>query len=88
MYDMGARTVRLDAASERLLREIQRATGDTVSGALKRGLEAAAKRLREQPGPRAFEVFSKLDLGPGGYAKASARRAKAAIRDVIARRAR
>ena len=73
---MGTRTVRLDAEAERLLSEIRRETGTTVSGALKRGLEVAARELRERARVRPYEVFRRIDLGEGGYAHGPARSAK------------
>ncbi|TMA62151.1 MAG: hypothetical protein E6J68_14580 [Deltaproteobacteria bacterium] len=75
---MAIRTVRLDPESERALAEIQRATGVSVSGALKRGLVAARDALRGAA-PQPFEVYRRIDLGPGGYARAPARRAKQAL---------
>lgn len=79
LYDMGLRTVRLDEESERLLAEIRRETGTSVSGALKRGLEAAYRQLRERGGQDPYEIFSRLDLGPGGSARAPGRKAKQSI---------
>ncbi|HZA49830.1 MAG TPA: hypothetical protein VE549_03765, partial [Myxococcaceae bacterium] len=75
-YYMGTRTVRLDQEAERLLSEIRRQTGTTISGALKRGLEIAVRELRESDAARPFEVYQTLDLGPGGYSHAPGRRAK------------
>lgn len=85
---MGTRTVRLDDESEQLLRLIQKATGTTVSGALKRGLVEAARQVREEATARPFDLFARLDLGEGGYAVAPARRAKAGVRKVLARKRR
>ena len=78
------RRVRLDDEAAKLLEEIRRETGTTVSGALKRGLQVAAKELREHRPPRAFDVFRQLELGEGGYAVAPAREAKRAIRELLA----
>jgi hypothetical protein len=65
---MGIRTVRLDDEAEKALKDLTRKTGWSVSSALKRGVLV----LREEVGRRAqrspFEVYSRLDLGPGGYA--------------------
>jgi hypothetical protein len=33
-----------------------------------------------------YELFRRLDLGPGGYARAAAKDAKAAVRTAIARK--
>ena len=79
---MAIRTVRLDPESERALAEIRRATGMSVSGALKRGLVAARDALRAATA-LPFEVYRKIELGPGGYARAPARRAKQALRALL-----
>ena len=47
-YYMATRTVRLDEESERALADVRRATGTSVSGALKRGLVAARDALRSE----------------------------------------
>lgn len=77
---MSTRTVRLDEESERILAEVRRAKRLSVSDALKQGLVALRDAVREEgPAPVPYEVYSRLDLGPGGYARAEARQAKAAI---------
>ncbi len=81
---MGTRTVRLDDEAERLLREIRRQTGTTVSGALKRGLEVAARELRERSTTvRPYELYRRIDLGDGGYANGPARTAKSLIASTL-----
>jgi len=68
---MGIRTVRLDDETEKVLKQVTRKTGWSVSSALKRGVLV----LRDEVGRRAqqspFEIYRRLDLGPGGYALAS-----------------
>jgi hypothetical protein len=83
---MATRTVRLDDESERLLRELQTATGQSVSAVLKRGLVALRQSLRENTARHPYDVYEQLDLGPGGYARAPARRAKQSIRAVLERK--
>ncbi len=85
---MSTRTVRLDEESERVLKELQRETGLSVSALLKSGLVAAREQLRAQPAQTPFEIYRSIDLGPGGYARAPARRAKQAIRGLLARKPR
>jgi hypothetical protein len=80
---MGTRTVRLDNEAEQLLREIRRQTGTTVSGALKRGLEVAARELRERATARPYDIYRRIDLGEGGYARAPARTAKKLIASAL-----
>ena len=79
---MAIRTVRLDPESERALAEIRHATGMSISGALKRSLAVARDALRGTTA-RPFEVYRAIDLGPGGYARAPARRAKQALRALL-----
>ena len=85
---MATRTVRLDDESERALTEIRRATGLSVSAVLKHGVVAAREALRSQPAVNPFEVYRSIDLGPGGYARAPARRAKTAVREILRRKRR
>lgn len=86
---MGTRTVRLDEESERLLATVRRAKGLSVSSALKQGL-VALRDAMDSEGPTAtpFAVYQSLDLGPGGYARTSARRAKAGVSQVLREKAR
>jgi hypothetical protein len=83
---MSTKTVRLDEESERLLDELQRTTGESVSTVLKRGLVALREATREQVAREPYRVYEQLDLGPGGYALASARNAKQAMRSVLQQR--
>ena len=82
---MATRTVRLDPESERILSEIQEATGMPVSRVLKRGLIALRDSLRVEAAGDPFLIYADLDLGPGGYAVAPARNAKQAIAAVLGR---
>ncbi|MDE0169756.1 MAG: hypothetical protein OXS29_09600 [bacterium] len=79
---MGTRTVRLDAACELKLEEVCKRTGLSVSEVLRRGIEAYADSV-DQAAETPYEIFSRLDLGPGGYAVAPAREAKQAVARVI-----
>ena len=85
-YYMATRTVRLDEESERALAEVRRATGTSVSGALKHGLVAARDALRGESSVTPFDVYRTIDLGPGGYAHAPARQAKRALRALLRRK--
>ncbi|MBI2892949.1 MAG: hypothetical protein HYY06_05315 [Deltaproteobacteria bacterium] len=82
---MATRTVRLDEESEKLLSEIQAATGLSVSAVLKQGLVSVREARRRDDSAVPFELYRSLDLGPGGYALAPAREAKAAIRRILSR---
>jgi hypothetical protein len=83
---MSLRTVRLDEESEQILAEIRRATGTSVSGALKKGLVALRDGVRASGASRPYELFSQLDLGAGGSALAAGRRAKFALPKLLRRR--
>jgi hypothetical protein len=83
---VGTRTVRLDDEAEAMLEEIRQATGLTISGALKEGLLALRDRLRRRVASSSWEVYEKLDLGPGGYARAPADRSGRAVREIIRRK--
>jgi hypothetical protein len=82
---MATRTVRLDQESERALAEIRHRTGMQVSMALKRGLLAVREGLRAAQAAKPYDIYVRLDLGPGGYARAPARQAKQRIKAVLAR---
>ena len=80
---MGIRTVRLDDDSEAVLADLRQRTGMTISEVLKRGLEAYASTATEKAATTPYEIYQRLDPGPGGYAVAPASDAKAAIAGVI-----
>ena len=81
---MGIRTVRLDDDAEAVLAELRRRTGLSISDVFKRGLQAYAETSRDAGIEAPYEVYRKLDLGPGGYAVAPAREAKAHIAGAVA----
>jgi hypothetical protein len=84
---MATRTVRLDVEAEHALASLTKSTGLSISEVLKRGLIAYKQQAQNAPAERApYELFCQLDLGPGGYARAAAKDAKAAIRTAIARK--
>lgn len=81
---MATRTVRLDQETEKQLDEVVRRTGLTTSAVLKKGIRELHRQIAQRP--TAWEVYSKLDLGPGGYAIAPSDQAKRAVREVIRRK--
>ena len=81
---MGIRTVRLDDDAEAVLADLRQRTGLSISDVFKRGLQAYASTSRDAAIKTSYEIYRKLDLGPGGYAVAPAREAKAHIGGVIA----
>jgi len=80
---MGSRTVRLDEEAERALDDIRRATDMSISEALKRGLLALRDKVLEQTTTSPWEVYERIDLGPGGYAVTPSQDAKKKVRDAI-----
>lgn len=87
-HTMSTRTVRLDAEAENALEEVRAATGLTISEALKRGLTTLQRELRGQADETAWDAYTRLDLGPGGYAVAPADAGPDVVRAVIERRVR
>jgi hypothetical protein len=65
---MAIRTVRLDDESEAALQEIREATGLPISEVLKQGLQSLKRQVRDASGQRPYNLYARLDLGPGGYA--------------------
>ncbi len=84
---MSIRTVRLDAEAEKTLEEIRSATGLSISAALKQGLRSLRREIRGGTAS-AWEVYRRLDLGPGGYAAAPSDAGREAVRGAIAKRSR
>lgn len=80
---MSIKTVRLDPSSEALLRGLVRRTGLNASQTLKAGLRALDESLQAKNRSPFYEIYRTLDLGPGGYARALARDAKRAVKEII-----
>ena len=85
---MSIRTVRLDEEAERVLKEVQAATGMPISAALKRGLRAVRDEVARTSRQTPYDVYSQLDLGPGGYATGPSTDTRAAARKAVAARVR
>jgi hypothetical protein len=83
---MATRTVRFDAETERVLDEVRAATGLPISEVLKRGLRALQTHVRESPNRTPYEIYSELDLGPGGYAIASSSNTREGVRLALKRK--
>ena len=81
---MGTRTIQLDDDAEATLSVLCNQTGLSISEVLKRGLQAYAALSPKAPTAETpYEVFSRLDLGSGGYAIAPAKSAKKAATEAI-----
>lgn len=85
---MSTRTVRLDDKTEKTLKQIVKRTGWSVSSALKKGLYLLQEDLAQSPPKSAFEVYQRLDLGPGGYAIVPATEVRRGIQLALRRKAR
>lgn len=83
---MGTRTVRLDEQTEQTLQKLRKATGLSISEVLKRGVQAYSEQAELHGEVKPYEIYRKIELGPGGWATAPARTAKQAVRDAIARK--
>ena len=81
---MDVRTVRLDDEDERTLAAVCKRTGLTITEILKRGLCAYDEASRQEAATRPYDVYRRLDLGPGGYSQAPASDAKPTLARVIA----
>jgi negative regulator of replication initiation len=84
---MATRTVRLDREAEQTLASLTKTTGLSISEVLKRGLMAYKQQAQNEPAKDSpYELLRRLDLGPGGYARAPAKDAKSAARSLILRK--
>ena len=84
---MGTRTIQLDDEAEATLSVLCNQTGLSISEVLKRGLQAYAALVPKVTSTETpYEIFSRLDLGPGGYAIAPAKSAKKAATEAISKK--
>jgi len=83
---MSVRTVRLDEESELLLQRLVQTTGLSISALLKQGLHALAESARRNGSQTPYEIYSQLDLGPGGYAVAPSTETRRGVREAIRRK--
>lgn len=85
---MGMRTVRLDGETEKVLNRVRRTTGLSVSGALKQGLLALHNAADQQARAKPYDIYRKLDLGPGGYAIAPSTQTRRGVLEALKRKRR
>ena len=84
---MGTITIQLDDDAEATLSVLCNQTGLSISEVLKRGLQAYAALVPKVTSAETpYEIFSRLDLGPGGYAIAPAKNAKKAAAQAISKK--
>jgi hypothetical protein len=75
----------LDEVSEKILKELTEETGMSISAVLKEGLLALRARGAESR-RTAYEIYEKLDLGPGGYAIAPSTDTRRGVQEAIRRK--
>lgn len=85
---MATRTVRLDEEAEAALQRIRDATGLPISEALKRGLQALKERVEQESDRIPYDVYARLDLGPGGYATGPSTDTRRAVSSAIRKKLR
>ena len=83
---MSVRTVRMEPEDDARIERIRRKTGWTSSDVLKEGVRLLDEALTKAPTNDAHEIYSSLDLGPGGYAAGPALESRETARRVIARK--
>ena len=83
---MGTRTVLLDDEAEITLERLRGLTGLSISQVVKEGLAAFEIQALQRAKRKPYDIYSELDLGEGGYARAPAAQAKSALVDIIRRK--
>ena len=83
---MGTRTVRLDDEAEKALAQIMQVTGISISDALKRGLLILRDDIVQNASRTPYDIYSELDLGPGGSAIAPSTETHRGVRQAIERK--
>jgi hypothetical protein len=85
---MGIRTVRLDDETEKVLKHVTKKTGWSVSTVLKRGVLVLREEVGRTSQQSAFEIYRRLDLGPGGYALAPSTETRRGMQIALRRKSR
>lgn len=85
---MATRTVRLDDEAEAALHEIREATDLPISEALKQGLQSLRRQVQDESGRRPYDLYRRLDLGPGGYASAPSTDVRRGVAAALAKKRR
>lgn len=80
---MGIKTIRLDDETEKILQKVVRATGLSISGALKKGLLVLHREIDQHIDRAPYDVYRELDLGPGGYAIAPSTQTRQGVRKAL-----
>ena len=80
---MSTRTVRLDEETEQVLDQIMQMTGMSISAAFKKGLLALRQEVASEIQRTPYDIYKKLDLGPGGYAIAPSTQVRRGVQAAI-----
>jgi len=80
---MSTRTVRLDDEAEKILQEIRNVTGLFISDVLKQGLISYREKALITTQKMPIDIYSELDLGPGGYAIADSTKVKQTVKEKL-----
>ena len=83
---MATRTVRLDDDSDQILEKLVQETGLSRSAVVKQSLLNLRDHLVEMPSQSPWEIYSSLDLGPGGYAIAPSTEVRRGVREAVRRK--
>ena len=83
---MASRTVRLDDDTEKVLDQLVKRTGLSISAVFKEGILALRDRMAAKPKRRAYDIYRELDLGSGGYASAPSTETRSGAREAIRRK--
>ena len=83
---MGTRTVRLDDEAEKVLEQVVRVTGLSISAAFKKGLLVLRDEVAQQTHRMPYDIYRELDLGPGGYAVAPSTDTRRGVQEAIKRK--
>jgi predicted transcriptional regulator len=83
---MASRTVRLDDDTEKILDQLVEGTGLSISAVFKESILALRDRIAANPARSAYDIYRKLDLGPGGYASAPSTETHRGAREAIRRK--
>jgi hypothetical protein len=78
---MAVKPVQLDEDSQQILEDLVHETGLSPALVLKRGLEAVREQLRGSGERTAYDLYSELDLGPGGYALAPSTESRRGVQE-------
>jgi hypothetical protein len=85
---MSTRTVRLDEETEKILQQIMRSTGLSISAAFKKGLLLLRDEMAQKTQRLPYDICRELNLGPGGYAIACSTETRRGVQEAIRKKLR